>query len=221
MEFSSNTKQILKKYKKDLKKKIGLGRNSSLFVHAIKKFYKNTDELIDVRIRSGAVNFDCKKGCTACCHLRVEVLPPEAFVISDYLKSKTKESVDYYIDKLREHVYSTKGKSFKEYIHPCPFLKSSGSCDIYSVRPHKCRAYLSMSVTHCNTDNIAAEDMHLNILAKVLSNDCIDVYKSKSCVMHPSELGKSVLAVLEDDSLKEKWADGEQVFDLLPEKTML
>lgn len=221
MDFANNTKLILKKYKSALKKKIGLGKNASLFVHAINEFHKHTDSLVEIRLRSGAVSFDCKKGCVACCNLRVEALPPEIFAISHYLKSKPEEELAAYKDKLRNHVLVTKGKKFKEYNHPCPFLASSGACDVYKVRPHKCRAYLSVDVASCESNNVAQEDVHINMAEKVLSNDCIAVYKSKSCVMHPAELGQSVLAALEDDNLQNRWAAGEQVFELLPEGIML
>ena len=39
--------------------------------------------------------------------------------------------------------------------------------------------------------------------------------------MHPTELSQSVLAALDDATLEDRWAKGEQVFELLPEKFRL
>ncbi|MFT4803560.1 MAG: Fe-S-cluster containining protein [Psychroserpens sp.] len=150
----------------------------------------------------------------------MEILPPEAFNIANYIKSKPNEYQDIYIQKLKEHREYAKGKTFEAYNKPCPFLTSSRSCAIYNVRPHKCRAYLSKSLTVCQTGRDAEQDEQLSSATSQLANDSIHIYKSKKLIMHPTELGQGVLSALEND-LEDEWAKGVQIFELLPEKILL
>ncbi|MDU0111857.1 YkgJ family cysteine cluster protein [Psychrosphaera aquimarina] len=213
--------KILYKNKASLKKKLGVSKNPRLLIHAINDFEKNTDLLVSDRTSSKEVSFDCKKGCNICCNLRVEVLPPEAFNIATHIRSLPENVQKDYLIKLKDHSEYAVGKKFVEYNKPCPFLTSEGSCGIYSVRPHKCRAYLSKSVSACNSDRDADEDQKLRMATSQLANDSVQIYKSKKLIMHPIELGQGVLTTLENKEIETKWAKGEQVFELLPEKILL
>jgi len=195
--------KILNKNKKSLKKKLGASKNSRLLIHAINDFEKSTDLLVSDRISSKEVSFDCKKGCDICCNLRVEVLPPEVFNIARYIRSLPDSKQKYYLLKLNEHSEYAADKKFVDYNKPCPFLTGEGSCGIYSVRPHKCRAYLSKSVSVCKSGRDAEEDLKLGMLTKQLANDSVQIYKSKKLVMHPTELGQGVLTTLENKEIEE------------------
>jgi Fe-S-cluster containining protein len=212
--------KIIKKNKSVLKKKLGMSKNVNLLIHSINYFEKNTDLIVSERIKSKEVTFDCKVGCDICCNLRVEILPPEAFNIANYIKSKPNEYQEAYIQKLKDHREYAEGKTFDSYNKPCPFLTSSQTCDIYNVRPHKCRAYLSKSVAVCQSQRDADQDEKLCSATSELANDSIHIYKSKKLIMHPTELGQGVLSAIEND-LEEEWAKGVQVFELLPEKFLL
>ncbi len=210
--------KILKKSKSNLRNKIRISKNSTLLVRSIADVQKNTDLLVKETIYGRGVSFDCKKGCDTCCSLRVEVLPPEAFYIANYINTLPADSKNKKIKKLRKHVEYSKGKKLSEYNKPCPFLNNTGACGIYEVRPHKCRAYLSKDVEKCNSTREADEDPTLSDATTQLVNDSVALYKKRKCVMHPTELSQSVLAALDDATLEDRWAKGEQVFELLPEK---
>ena len=201
-----------------LKKKIKVGKDDRLLVHAIADFENKTD-LLNTRIAAeDAPTFDCKKGCSHCCNLRVEVLPPEAFYIAKHINSLPPEQRNDFTIRLKTHAAYAKDKTFDEYNAPCAFLSKDGACEIYSVRPHKCRAYLSMDVGSCISIRSAAEFPRVKELQNDLALETIDVYKKKNLVMHPTELTQGVLAAIEDETLPKEWANGRQVFPLLPEK---
>lgn len=91
----------------------------------------------------------------------------------------------------------------------------------YYIRPHKCRAYLSKSALVGRERRDADEDQKLSIATTQLANDSVGIYKAKKCVMHPSELGQSVLKAIENHDLQKRWANGELIFDILPDKIRL
>lgn len=209
--------QQVKKCISQTKKKLGIAPNAKILVHAISTFEENTDTLAQVRQAQG-VKFACKNGCSHCCNLRVEALPPEVFYIAGFIKAQPQAIQQYLIEKLQAHSEYAQGKPFRDYNKPCVFLTEQGSCAIYSVRPHKCRANLSKQVQRCIDLRDPDEDKQLANAYHQLVMQTIALYKKKNCVMHPTELGASVLAVLNDEQLAARWAAGEQVFALLPEQ---
>lgn len=210
--------QIIKRHKLALKSKLGAGKNPKLLVHAISQFHESTDQLINKRMDSGDVKFDCKKGCSMCCHLKVEIFPPESFRIANYVRSLPDVRAQEIIKKLRAQADYAKETYYTEYNRPCTFLSPEGACEIYSIRPHNCRAYLSKSVAACESSRDAIEDNMLKSAEERLKADMVDVYKSKKCDMHGAELALSTLMALENEHLQEEWANGSQVFPLVLER---
>ena len=213
--------KIVNKNSRDIKNKFGARPNVNLLIHQTSTFHMATDKLVNEREKDSDVSFACKKGCSHCCNLRVEVLPPEAFLIANFIRLIPDDSRVEVFKKLEIHAAYAAGKTFLEYNKPCPFLAEDASCSIYSVRPHKCRAYQSTNLSSCETTRDADQDQMLATYESKLAAETIEIYKSKKCIMHPSELGSSVLASLQDESLKNQWASGKQVFKLLPERIML
>lgn len=212
--------KLIKRCISALKKKLGIKSTSKNLVHAISALQESTDLITKHRVTESNITFACKKGCAHCCNLRVEVLPPEVFYIASHIKSLPQAHQQVLVKHLEAHSVYAAGLAFVDYNNACPFLTAQATCGIYSVRPHKCRSNVSLSVESCIATRDATEDSVLNAAHIRLARDTIDLYKNKNCVMHPTELGQSVLAVLKDESLEIKWANGEQVFGLLPEKFM-
>lgn len=212
--------QQVKKCIGQTKKKLGIAPNAKILVHAINTFEENTDTLAQLRQAQG-VKFACKNGCAHCCNLRVEALPPEVFYIAAFIKSQPQSTQQQLIEKLQAHSEYASGRPFIEYNKPCVFLTQQGSCAIYSVRPHKCRANLSKQVERCITHRDPDEDEQLARVYHQLVIETVALYKKKNCVMHPAELGNSVLMALNDEQLESRWSKGEQVFALLPEQITL
>ncbi|MDG9667165.1 YkgJ family cysteine cluster protein [Hahella sp. CR1] len=217
-----DSKKIIGKYKKSASEKLRGTATSLALIYNIKKFHSATDELASARLKNRSLpSFECAKGCAYCCSLRVEILPPEAFRIARYIKGIEPEARDDLQKRIEAGAQYAEGKTFKEYSRPCPFLSESGTCEIYSERPHKCRKYFSVKVSACRENNSALEDRELVDAENDLVRAFIELYKKKKVVMHPAELSNAVLLALNDPSLEERWGKGEQVFDLLPEKIEL
>lgn len=207
----------IKKSLTAIKKKLGIKPTAKRLMFAMVQFHEATDALVKWRSSAG-VKFACKKGCSYCCHLRVELLPPEAFYIAAHIKTLPVAQQAILLEKLTQHKLYAEGKTFTHYAKACPFLTPQGACGIYAVRPHKCRAHVSLRVESCATTGDAAEDSVLALAMQKLVAQTLALYKQHGCVMHPMELGQGVLAVLQDEHLLQRWEAGEQVFELLPEK---
>ena len=211
----------IKKYSAKLKKRIRIGKDPRVLVSAISDFESETDSITRKSLSASKIRIDCKRGCNHCCNLRVEVLPPEAFLIANHIKSLPAERREPLVSKLRDHAIYAKGKTFFEYNKACAFLVENGECLIYSVRPHKCRSNISKSIEACISTRNADEVKEIKIYHNQLAAEAVHNYKTKGCVMHPTELTQGVLAALDDETLPEKWANGAQVYELLPERIML
>ncbi|HMW49052.1 MAG TPA: YkgJ family cysteine cluster protein [Marinagarivorans sp.] len=209
---------LIQQYMQRLKKKLAIRPSPQLLVHAIELFHGATEQLTQIAKQTRHVRFACQKGCAHCCSLRVEVLPPEAFFISNHIKTWPQAQQASLIKRLEQHVLYADERSFVQYNRPCPFLTANGACSIYAVRPHKCRANLSLNVQPCIETGDGQEDTALKSAHGQLAIQTILFYKHKKLVMNPAELGASVLAALTNSGLQQEWAQGVQVFKLLPEK---
>lgn len=78
-------------------------------------------------------NVACQRGCTACCHIAVGVLEPEARAIGERIGVKPANV------RGRKNF---KGFDFGPH-NPCTFLKD-GECSIYENRPLACRVHFSL-----------------------------------------------------------------------------
>ena len=98
---------------------------------------------VESEIAAGAnIEVSCKKGCSACCHMEVEITNYEAEILKDVVTS------GYVIERQRLQVQSQRGlqdPAWREGIrnkdNPCVFLDPEGSCGIYENRPVMCRRH--------------------------------------------------------------------------------
>lgn len=119
----------------------------------------------------------CKKGCSFCCHINVDIHEVEAKVIFNYLGENGRfKKIDW--NKLENQ------KGLGTYERPkikdsaCIFLESNGTCGIYDVRPISCRKFFVVSSAEkCNTKIYGEGDLiqiqailEMEILASVLAN---------------------------------------------------
>lgn len=79
----------------------------------------------------------CKKGCSFCCHMNVDISYAEAEIIADYAKT---HNIPLPKDYLREQLKYSRDEVSVSNVSKCVFLKD-GVCGIYPVRPFKCRKY--------------------------------------------------------------------------------
>lgn len=83
----------------------------------------------------------CKKGCSACCHINVNISPREADLIVSFVRSQKirldRKKILAQSDKLPEEFHKLDWET-----KACPFLNGAGECGIYQFRPLACRKYL-------------------------------------------------------------------------------
>lgn len=118
------------------------------------------------RERDAGRRVSCRKGCSACCRLHVQITPAEAFHLRqliDDLPEPRRRRVEARFDALRETLVGAglwervvRADSLSEDEQTqlardywsaqlaCPFLED-GACSIYSQRPLVCREYLVTS----------------------------------------------------------------------------
>ena len=94
----------------------------------------------------------CERGCSYCCHLRVEIRPHDAFVLAHHIQASFgAEERARAMARLEENLRRIALLTPEEHIRaniPCAFLEE-GVCTVYEARPATCRKYYSVSVTTC------------------------------------------------------------------------
>jgi Predicted Fe-S-cluster oxidoreductase len=107
--------------------------------------------LVEEEIAAGAnIEVSCTKGCSACCHMEVEVTSYEADVIAGLVRE------GHVVDRAegttvdRERLRAQSSRSLQDpawkqgmfnQTNRCVFLNSEGACSIYEKRPVMCRRH--------------------------------------------------------------------------------
>jgi len=95
--------------------------------------------------QADSIPTSCKMGCSACCHLEVEVTPDEASLLADIIEA------GHPVDKERMELQSQRKRQDPSWLlgvaanNRCVFLGDSGACSIYESRPSICRKHSVVS----------------------------------------------------------------------------
>ena len=103
-------------------------------------------------IARGKVEFSCERGCSYCCHLRVQIRPHEAFVLVQHVEAEfgagqRARAIARIEENLKRIAMLTPEQHIRAGI-PCALLEE-GVCTVYESRPAACRKYYSVSVETC------------------------------------------------------------------------
>ncbi|MEP7183762.1 MAG: YkgJ family cysteine cluster protein [Betaproteobacteria bacterium] len=116
------------------------------------RMYGRLAELQQSVITRHDVNVACRRGCSYCCHLRVEIRPHEAFVLADYIRSRfDADQCAAILSRIEDNLARIAPLSAEQHIRagtPCALLED-GACSVYEGRPAACRKYYSVSVETC------------------------------------------------------------------------
>ena len=103
-------------------------------------------------IAKGGVELACQRGCSYCCHLRVEIRPHDAFVLARHVETKFgAEQRARAIARIEANLARIEPLTPDEHVRagiPCALLED-GVCSVYEARPATCRKYYSVSVEIC------------------------------------------------------------------------
>jgi hypothetical protein len=114
--------------------------------------YGRLARLQDDAIARGNVPIACRRGCSYCCHLRVEIRPHEAFVLAHHIATRfsaeQRARAEARIDATAQRIAAMTVEEHQHAGIPCALLED-GVCTAYEGRPAACRKYYSVSLTTC------------------------------------------------------------------------
>ncbi|MGM9516695.1 YkgJ family cysteine cluster protein [Roseateles sp. DB2] len=102
----------------------------------LRRVYAVMDALAEVRASYVA----CRKGCSACCRMNVQI---------SYLEAQRLAEAS---GRTPVPLHSSRAHSMEKFAgSPCPFLSQAGECSVYDARPFSCRNHASFLSTdeHC------------------------------------------------------------------------
>lgn len=157
----------------------------------------------------------CARGCSHCCHQRVEVTAPEAFWIARWLAGASPTRLQSIERAAERHARLTAREHFLQQV-ACPFLDADGGCSIYEVRPIACRRAHSLDVATCRELAVeprldvvvpASEALDWNTSALVLGY--FEGLAHAGQPPHQYELVQAVWLALAPDA-ERRWRTGEE-----------
>ena len=107
-------------------------------------------------IEPEVTGFDCRKGCSWCCHQSVSVTWPELLNVFDYLKNNlTQVQIEELKKKSKENADEIKKRFYDSSSGPfhgieCIFLEDN-ICTIHETRPLQCRGGFSEEENYCKS----------------------------------------------------------------------
>lgn len=185
-------------------------------IYFIARLQRGVDSIAHAVAAAGP-QFDCKAGCSHCCHVRVEALEPEVFQIARELKQLPAEKLAAVTLRLQQHGARRAGAMSVPAQQACPFLEHQ-LCSIYAVRPAVCRKAHSFALAQCEVAGAEAkaeipQSLALLLKAEAMMQGTAAAYRERGLAAAGHELGQAVLLALSDATAESRWALGEAVFD--------
>lgn len=113
----------------------------------------------------------CKKGCSYCCHLKVEAFDHELYGIAAHLMATRKitelKDLDKRLSVIAKESSRMSPEAYLEKKLPCVFLLD-GACSIYPVRPIACVTYHSLDVADCITAHDDPQNPWIPQIAEII-----------------------------------------------------
>lgn len=113
--------------------------------------YEHADAAIAECFSASRAKPPCRKGCTLCCHLQVEVTVPEVLVVVQHLWSKPKRVREAVLTAARAAAGDAQVMDLHQRCAakiPCPLLQE-GACVVYAARPLACRRFFVADRRYC------------------------------------------------------------------------
>jgi Fe-S-cluster containining protein len=91
----------------------------------------------------------CARGCSHCCHQRVEVTAPEVFLLARVLRARPDAARDARIAAIASAPEAMDGRAYHRKQVRCALLGDDGACTVYAARPIACRRHHSTDAAVC------------------------------------------------------------------------
>ena len=191
---------------------------------AVVTFHRRVDEVVQRTVEGHGLRPACRRACSHCCHLRLTVLPAEAFALADWLRARfTAERLEHVRAKLRANAQRTRElgeEGRKRTSLACALLGDDGACTAYAARPAQCRRYHSLSLAACETfrGDPANETLESPLHPAVSHNAAVIITQAQHGARdagldaEPVDINFALLAALEDPSARRRWRDGKKPF---------
>jgi hypothetical protein len=163
----------------------------------------------------------CRKGCSHCCNIWVDAMPPEIFyavkTMSPAQRRRAIESVD-------KACSLTVGCSFDDrggMVTPCPLLEGD-LCGIYSTRPINCRTAVSADAEICRRSymDVSGEDIPTPMVWIALRQGyglALEGAMINAGLAHTShEWNEALRLALSQPDAEAHWLGGTDVFATVP-----
>ena len=127
------------------------GPNIDIAGSLTKSVYSFTDNYIADYLKKDeetAKKISCKKGCSFCCYLHVDITSAEADILAEHVTEK--HHVEQFMKQSNHNIENWKDLPYQD--RKCAFLVD-GECSVYEDRPMSCRKYLVINDPEkCNTE---------------------------------------------------------------------
>jgi len=170
----------------------------------------------------GQPEVDCRRGCAACCRLRVVATAPEVLLIAAFIRATAPRLRERGIDlaqRVADADADTRGLSEIARVQRkrrCPFIVK-GACTIYPVRTLACRGHASHDRRACagamagDDGVIPISQPHLMVRSMV-QNAMQSALRDHDYAWGLYELNHALHLALTEDNAAERWLDGQDVF---------
>lgn len=203
---------------------LATARDPQRLPQAVMSFHRKVDAMVDESIRVHHVAVACRRGCSHCCHMQVEVLPPEAFALAGWLKRHLDPAALQALQaRLQANAAQTRelGDAGRKQANiPCALLGSDGACTAYEARPAQCRRFHSMRLATCEASFAAPHDDAIESPAHPLVVHNVQVVvtvaqhglRDAGLDATPRDMNLALAEALEGSTAARRWRAGKKAF---------
>ena len=191
---------------------------------AVMRFHARVDSILAESHRSHAVEVACRRGCSLCCHMQVEVLPPEAFALAAWLKRHRSPAQLARIEaRLQDNAERTGALGIegrKRANIACALLGDDGACTAYEARPAQCRRFHSTDLATCEAsfarpdDDAILSPAHPAVAhnAQVVVTLAQHGLREQGLDATPVDMNVALATAMADQRAWRRWRDGKKAF---------
>jgi Fe-S-cluster containining protein len=192
--------------------------------HAVVRFHRHVDDILARSHAAHGTQVACRRGCSLCCSLQVEVLPPEAFALAQSLKArlapKALEAVRAKLRANMERIAAIGLEVRKRTNLRCALLGADGACTAYESRPAQCRRFHSTRLATCEAsyadpaDDAIESPAHPAVAhnAQVIVTLAQHGLRDAGLDATPVDMNFALCAALDDAKAWRRWRDGKKPF---------